>query len=263
MPIDGVCLYPIIDRPDWENPMHWHKSGLWDVEHTHASSPPNLSTPSLSTNTPKPNSISLDNYKRVLNEPYAKSLREWQIKLASRSTLSFLSPELSTFKLSTSEFSTSEFSTTESSISDSISKKLINGVLPMQTLLVFSHLRWNFVYQRPQHLLSRLANHYHIIFVEEPLNGAHDDYLERLTPCANVDVLRPHLTSHANGFEDEHAQKVRSLLDDFLSQQRVKDFWLWFYTPLALPITHGLNAKGIIYDCMDELAAFKMHRLCY
>ena len=41
----------------------------------------------------------------------------------------------------------------------------------MQTLIVFSHLRWNFVYQRPQHLLSRLARHWRVVFIEEPMPG--------------------------------------------------------------------------------------------
>ena len=41
----------------------------------------------------------------------------------------------------------------------------------MQTLIVFSHLRWDFVYQRPQHLMSRLARHYRIFFIEEPRAG--------------------------------------------------------------------------------------------
>jgi beta-glucosidase/6-phospho-beta-glucosidase/beta-galactosidase len=34
VPVEGVCLYPIIDRPDWENDQHWHNSGLWDLRET-------------------------------------------------------------------------------------------------------------------------------------------------------------------------------------------------------------------------------------
>src|SRR3954467_14220390 len=45
------------------------------------------------------------------------------------------------------------------------------GATPMQTLIVFSHLRWNFVYQRPQHLLSRLAKRWRLVFFEEPMTG--------------------------------------------------------------------------------------------
>lgn len=32
VPLDGICLYPIVDRPDWEDHSHWHNSGLWDRE---------------------------------------------------------------------------------------------------------------------------------------------------------------------------------------------------------------------------------------
>lgn len=32
VPLEGICLYPIVDRFDWENENHWHNSGLWDME---------------------------------------------------------------------------------------------------------------------------------------------------------------------------------------------------------------------------------------
>jgi beta-glucosidase/6-phospho-beta-glucosidase/beta-galactosidase len=31
VPMEGITLYPIIDRPDWDNLEHWHNSGLWDL----------------------------------------------------------------------------------------------------------------------------------------------------------------------------------------------------------------------------------------
>lgn len=31
VPVEGLCIYPIIDRPDWDDPDHWHHSGLWDL----------------------------------------------------------------------------------------------------------------------------------------------------------------------------------------------------------------------------------------
>ena len=34
VPVEGICLYPLIDRPDWHNPQHWHDCGFWDVEVT-------------------------------------------------------------------------------------------------------------------------------------------------------------------------------------------------------------------------------------
>ena len=62
----------------------------------------------------------------------------------------------------------------------------------MPHLIVFSHLRWEFVFQRPQHLLSRLARHYAVVFVEEPVHANGPARLERSHPCPGVEVLRPH-----------------------------------------------------------------------
>jgi hypothetical protein len=58
VPIEAVCLYPIIDRFEWEDPTHWHNSGLWDF------------APDMN-----------GNFIRVLNEPYAAELRRSQTRL--------------------------------------------------------------------------------------------------------------------------------------------------------------------------------------
>lgn len=127
----------------------------------------------------------------------------------------------------------------------------------MPTIIVFSHLRWNFVYQRPQHLLSRLAKHFRIVFMEEPMTGAEHDHLEELSPTDNVEVLRPHLTAHVGGFHDDLLPKLQSQLAAFLKKSNIDDYMVWFYTPMALPLANGLKPSAIIYDCMDELSAFK------
>ena len=127
----------------------------------------------------------------------------------------------------------------------------------MQHLVVFSHLRWNFVYQRPQHLLSRLARHYRIVFVEEPVLTAEAAHIEASSPCAGVDVLRPHTTIDAAGFHDDQLASLQPLVCDYLSERGVTDYLVWLYTPMALPMLNGLSPRAVVYDCMDELAAFK------
>ena len=120
----------------------------------------------------------------------------------------------------------------------------------MPTIIVFSHLRWNFVYQRPQHLLTRLAKHYQIIFMEEPVpNGA--DFLEHLNPAPNIEVLRPHVTSAIAGFHDDHLPVLQSQLAGFLRERGIDDYLIWFYTPMALPLAGALQPRAVIYDCMD------------
>jgi len=127
----------------------------------------------------------------------------------------------------------------------------------MKTLIVFSHLRWNFVYQRPQHVQSRLALRWRVIFIEEPVPGAAQPHLERFQPVPGVQVWRPHVTGDIPGFHDDHLPVLQSMIADAMGEQHVTDYWIWFYTPMAVPLATGLAPRGVVYDCMDELTAFK------
>ncbi|NUZ04271.1 glycosyltransferase [Piscinibacter koreensis] len=127
----------------------------------------------------------------------------------------------------------------------------------MTHLIVFSHLRWNFVFQRPQHLLSRLAKHYHVVVMEEPLRSEGPAHLEQSSPAENIDVLRPHTPVDAPGFHDDQLATLKTLLADYLEQNEIDDYAVWFYTPMALPLLADLTPRAVIYDCMDELSAFK------
>lgn len=127
----------------------------------------------------------------------------------------------------------------------------------MDHLIAFSHLRWNFVWQRPQHLLSRLARRWRVVFVEEPLTGRPQTGLERLAPCAGVQVWRPHVTGSAPGFHDDHLAALQQMMAGQLRAERISRCWHWFYTPMAYPLASGLTPEGRVYDCMDELSAFR------
>jgi len=127
----------------------------------------------------------------------------------------------------------------------------------MPHLLVFSHLRWNFVFQRPQQLLARLARHHPVVFVEEPLHAAGVPRLERSTPMPNVEVLRPRTPVDAPGFHDDQLSVLKPLLHRHLSHEGIDDVVAWFYTPMALPLLSGLAPTAVVYDCMDDLASFK------
>src|SRR3954469_13494514 len=127
----------------------------------------------------------------------------------------------------------------------------------MNTLVVFSHLRWNFVYQRPQHLLSRLAQRWPVIFIEEPMPGADTDRIEHIAAAPGVEVGRPHVRGAAHGFHADHQAVMQRLLAQSMREQGLRDYWVWLYTPMALPLAEQLEPSGIIYDCMDELSAFK------
>jgi glycosyltransferase involved in cell wall biosynthesis len=125
----------------------------------------------------------------------------------------------------------------------------------MPTLIVFCHLRWDFVFQRPQHLMTRLAKHYNILFVEEPVHSEGPAHLQKTAVAPNITVYRPHTDIHAHGFHDDQLPTLHTLLADLVpaGERPV----VWFYTPMALPLLQGFNPSLVVYDCMDELAAFK------
>ena len=121
-------------------------------------------------------------------------------------------------------------------------------------LVCFSHLRWSWVYQRPQHLMTRAARDRRVFVFEEPVYGATRPWTEIASPVPNVTVATPQLP---DGLAPSERQAVlRELLDTWLGREGVRRFTLWYYTPMALPFTGHLEPEGIVYDCMDELSGF-------
>lgn len=124
-------------------------------------------------------------------------------------------------------------------------------------LVVFSHLRWDFVYQRPQHLLSRIARNRRVFFIEEPVQDTDNrPHLELNTPAPNVVVARPHTPLASWGFTDEHFPHVADLVAGLIEQQELTDYVVWLYTPMALPLAQTLRPRTVVFDVMDELSAF-------
>ncbi|RYF38891.1 MAG: glycosyltransferase family 1 protein, partial [Comamonadaceae bacterium] len=127
----------------------------------------------------------------------------------------------------------------------------------MHSLIVFSHLRWNFVYQRPQHVLSRLAERWPVIYIEEPVPSAPEDRIELIDAAPGVQVWRPHLRAPEHGMHPATKEAMQRLIVKALRERDVDSYWAWFYTPMALPLLDVLQPEGIVYDCMDELSMFK------
>jgi protoporphyrinogen oxidase/beta-glucosidase/6-phospho-beta-glucosidase/beta-galactosidase/glycosyltransferase involved in cell wall biosynthesis len=195
--VEGICLYPVIGRPDWEDPRQWHRSGLWDVD------------PDDPLRAP------------TLVRDYARAYLQARRLLEAPPSPAY-------------------------------------GLTNMRQLLVFSHLRWDFVYQRPQHLLSRFGQRWNVVFFEEPVYDVdRDAWLEVLHPSMGVTVLRPHTPMADPGFADAQFPLLSELLREWLSEHAERDLAVWLYTPMALPLIQGLEPVSIIYDCMDELSAFK------
>jgi glycosyltransferase involved in cell wall biosynthesis len=132
-------------------------------------------------------------------------------------------------------------------------------------IIVHSHLRWDFVWQRPQQLLSRLAARNHVLFVEEPihLDDADEARLELSQPMPRVHRAVPMLPAALRGDYDASIAVIRELVrgrlaaDQPLGAHFVRPI-PWFYTPMPAPAMIGaFDERAVVYDCMDELSKFR------
>jgi len=129
---------------------------------------------------------------------------------------------------------------------------MTNGI----DLVCFSHLRWDFVYQRPQHLLSRCARERRVFFIEEPVFTNTSMRLEVRETDTGVHVVVPQLPE---GLRSEIAitAVMKEMTYKLFLDHAINDYVFWYYTPMALNFTRHFTPKASIYDCMDELSAFK------
>ncbi|MBV9527238.1 glycosyltransferase family 1 protein [Sphingomonas sp.] len=126
------------------------------------------------------------------------------------------------------------------------------------TLLCFSHLRWDFVFQRPQHLMSRFARDMSVIYWEEPIEiGAKETaflQVRQAEDFPNVRVVVPHLP--AGMPEDAREAALSRLLDAHLATVK-GPLVAWYYTPMMLPFSRHVTPDVTVFDAMDELSKFK------
>jgi glycosyltransferase involved in cell wall biosynthesis len=136
---------------------------------------------------------------------------------------------------------------------ENIDLTLASSHLP--DLVCFSHLRWDFVYQRPQHLLSRCAQTRRVFIIEEPVfNSNNVCSLDLSQRDSGVWVAVPCLPQ---GLSEARVVALQHLLlNNLIQEAHIESPILWYYTPMAVSFTSHLQACAVIYDCMDELSAF-------
>lgn len=124
---------------------------------------------------------------------------------------------------------------------------------PLPDLICLSHLRWNFVFQRPHHLMTRFARQRRVFYLEEPIEDAAVSRID-VSIESGVRVAVPHVPPGLDA--DGVVEVQRTLLDALLAAHHVRSCALWYYTPMALPFSRHLSPVAVLYDCMDELSAF-------
>ena len=117
-------------------------------------------------------------------------------------------------------------------------------------VICFSHLRWDFVFQRPQHLMTRFAQKGRVFVIEEPVAHDGEPFIDVSERGDNVHICVPHLPGGPDGVM---AELVAGLIRD----NAVDRYISWFYTPMMLDWGSKLDPVAVVYDCMDQLSAFK------
>jgi UDP-galactopyranose mutase len=142
-------------------------------------------------------------------------------------------------------------------ISNSLSEITQASPSRLAPLICFSHLRWDFVLQRPQHLMERFSNDRQVFFFEEYIPTDHHLAYMEIHPFEGTTVksVRPRIPHWWS--EEDRARGLSKLLDDLLVLCGSAPPVLWFYTPLMFPFACHVEAAAVVYDCMDELANFR------
>lgn len=142
-------------------------------------------------------------------------------------------------------------------MNDQLRNNLIDNTdVESYDILCFSHLRWDFVYQRPQHLLTRFAAKGRVFYIEEPVFSDEKTRLMISHRDENLIVVVPHISN----FDRELFNLVelqRELLKKLFTLKNIHNYICWFYTPMSLEIAKDLQPLATVFDCMDELSAFK------
>ncbi|MDP2342363.1 MAG: glycosyltransferase family 1 protein [Deltaproteobacteria bacterium] len=120
-------------------------------------------------------------------------------------------------------------------------------------LVCWSHLRWSFVFQRPQHLMQRWARGRRVFFIEEPIEGGASRLEVREEECGVV-VVVPCLPRGLP--PGERTLELQRLVGALYVERAIVEPICWFYSPMFLDVARALPRSLVVYDCMDELSAF-------
>lgn len=143
-------------------------------------------------------------------------------------------------------------------IAEAISTEMNAPAPPLRLapdLICLSHLRWSFVFQRPNHLMTACSRERRTFFVEEPVFGDAPSCIEMREVSPNLFVVTPRLDRELDDSGRLAAQK--EALAELVASQNIVEPIVWFYTPMALEFARDLRASIIVYDVMDELKAFR------
>jgi UDP-galactopyranose mutase len=122
-------------------------------------------------------------------------------------------------------------------------------VNPPEVFIAGLHLRWDGVWQRPHHLLTRLAQKLPVIVIEEPYGAAEDR--DDIRTYGALSVIRP-LRRRGWGEPLVDAQALATARELVAT----RPCGAWLYTPMMTELIEAFAATPVVYDAMDDLANF-------
>ena len=136
----------------------------------------------------------------------------------------------------------------------------MNSICETSDLLVFSHLRWEYIFQRQLQVLSRYAKHRRVYFIEEVILGiTNEPRLYIKTADAKLNIIVPYLP---NGLSDSEVNTaMRLMLDELLMDEDIENFTTFYYSPKSLSYSSHMKPSLIFFDCMDDEKLLKNNEL--
>ena len=117
-------------------------------------------------------------------------------------------------------------------------------------LICFSHLRWDYVYQRPRHLMKRAAKNFRVYYFEEPVLSPNPDGYAKKSTEEDVYIITPNLKED---LPVGIAKRMENIFRSFMAEEHINNYIFWYYTPGMFSFSESFNPQLIIYDCMDNL----------
>jgi UDP-galactopyranose mutase len=142
-------------------------------------------------------------------------------------------------------------------MNESVSYRSKQNAGRKQDVVCYSHLRWGFVFQRPQHLMSRFARERRVFFIEEPVFEDQAEKDLRLRRCEKTGVMVATPVLARGLASEEVARAIARQIRGLFRNKKIESHIAWYYTPMALDYTPDLPPEVVVYDCMDELSLFR------
>jgi len=256
VPLHGYCWFPQVDSCDWDSLLA-RAAGRVDP----------VGVLSLGSDGDRSRSVFTDAWEAAVGGASVASLPAYRFQQPCATQLAGLLPAMSHWPW---QDPPREETTAPVTVTLPTDKK---GVSPMPhsarpDLVVLSHLRWTWVWQRPQHLVSRLSRlraetGCRTWFVEEPVSGQVDQPELRTADCDGVTrvwLVVPTLPEQPEflGFDDPAATGYGDLVAKLLADEgRPPAPDVWLYTPMAFDLAQSLQGGRLVYDVMDDLSAFQ------